>query len=92
MGYPTTWALLKPMVASLHSHNYGIFRELLIKARKEAELTQAEVAQELEVPQSFVSKYESGERRLDFTEFMKLADLLKIDIASFIANYKNLTN
>ena len=80
------------MVASFHSNNYGVFRELLIKARKNAQLTQAEVAKELKVPQSFVSKYESGERRLDFTEFMKIADLLKVDIPSFVDSYKNLTN
>jgi len=80
------------MVASFHSHNYGVFRELLIKARKDAKLTQAEVAKELRVPQSFVSKYENGERRLDFTEFMKIADLLKVDIPGFVESYKNLTN
>lgn len=80
------------MVASLHSHNYEIFRELLIKARREAGLTQVEIAKELKVPQSFVSKYERGERRLDFTEFLKVAELLKIDIPGFIASYKRLSN
>jgi len=76
------------MVASLHSYKYEVFRELLIKARKETGLTQVELAQLLNVPQSFVSKYERGERRLDFTEFIELAELLKIDISNFISSYQ----
>lgn len=76
------------MVASLHSSKHDIFRTLLIEARKDAQLTQVQLAETLKVPQSFVSKYERGERRLDFTEFIEIADLLKIDTNQFIANYK----
>lgn len=76
------------MVASFHSYKYEVFRELLVKARKEAGLTQVELAQQLNVPQSFVSKYERGERRLDFTEFIELSELLKIDINSFVSTYQ----
>ncbi len=39
-------------------------------------------------PQSFVSKYERGERRLDFTELMELAKILSIDIPSFVKKYQ----
>lgn len=76
------------MVASLHSSQHDIFRSLLIEARKDAQLTQVQLAEMLSLPQSFVSKYERGERRLDFTEFIEIADLLKIDTNQFIANYK----
>jgi transcriptional regulator with XRE-family HTH domain len=76
------------MVASLHSSKHDIFRTLLIEARKDAQLTQVQLSEKLNVPQSFVSKYERGERRLDFTEFIEIADLLKIDSNQFIANYK----
>ena len=79
------------MVASFHSYQYEVFRELLIKARKEAELTQTQLAQQLNVPQSFVSKYEQGERRLDFTEFVEIAELLKVDINSFVNAYRKMT-
>ena len=76
------------MVASLHTFQYETFRGLLIKARKEAGLTQVELAQRLNCPQSFVSKYERGERRLDFTEFMQISELLGIDLISFITSYQ----
>lgn len=39
-------------------------------------------------PQSFVSKYERGERRLDFTEFMELAAILSIDVGEFIEDFR----
>jgi transcriptional regulator with XRE-family HTH domain len=76
------------MVASLHSSKHDIFRKLLIEARKDTQLTQVQLSEKLNVPQSFVSKYERGERRLDFTEFIEIADLLTIDTSLFITNYK----
>lgn len=44
--------------------------------RREKGLTQAQVAARLDRPQSFVSKYESGERRLDLIELRAVADAL----------------
>ena len=88
MGYYANYALLGCMVASLHSSKHDIFRTLLIEARKEAQLTQVQLSEKLNVPQSFVSKYERGERRLDFTKFIEIADLLAIDTSLFITNYK----
>ena len=52
---------------------YRRFREKLRQARLEAELTQRQVARLLGKPQSFMSKVESGERRLDFVESQALA-------------------
>jgi transcriptional regulator with XRE-family HTH domain len=77
------------MSSSLHSHHYQIFRSLLVAAREEAGLTQVNIAEKLGKPQSFISKYERGERRLDFTEFVELADLLEIDIADFVSRYQS---
>jgi len=53
--------------------------ELLRQARKDAELTQVEVAERLGKPQSFVTKYENGERRLDVLEFLAVAQALGVD-------------
>lgn len=64
---------------------YSKFRKMLVTARKECGLTQSDVAAELQQPQSFVSKYETGERRLDLLEFMQVAATLRLDVASFIA-------
>lgn len=52
---------------------YYRFREKLRNAREEAQLTQAEVSRLLGKRQSFVSKIESGERRVDFVELQFLA-------------------
>lgn len=68
----------------LHSPEYAIFRRLLVQARLNAGLTQVEVAAKLRKPQSFVSKLERGERRLDVPEFVQLADVLGIEAAGFI--------
>lgn len=72
----------------LHRWQYETFREMLVVARKAAGLTQVEVAQRLDKPQSFVSKYEHGGRRLDFTEFVELADILSIDVGRFNDEYR----
>ncbi len=72
----------------LHSPQYEVFRRLLVKARQESGLTQVEVAERLGKPQSFVSKIERGERRLDFPEFLRLADALGIDTGMFIGSYR----
>lgn len=76
------------MANPLHRPQYDTFRSLLIQAREACGLTQVEVAQQLGKPQSFVSKYERGERRLDFTEFMELAPILSIDVAGFVEAYR----
>ena len=56
----------------------------MIEARKSADLTQAELATKLSRPQSFVSKYERGERRLDVVEFLEVARALGMDAVTFI--------
>ncbi len=67
------------MTKSVHTKDYNLFLELLIKARRDANLTQAEVAGRLQRPQSYVSKYESGERRLDVVEFLDVARAIGFD-------------
>jgi transcriptional regulator with XRE-family HTH domain len=64
---------------------YRRFRELLIDARQEADLTQAELSSRLKRPQSFVSKYERGERRLDVIEFGDVARAMGINPTRFLA-------
>ena len=53
------------MPKSIFTPEYDRFRLLLIQARKTAGLTQVELAERLRKPQSYVSKFERGERRLD---------------------------
>lgn len=72
----------------LHSTNYGVFRELLVKARLSSGITQVELAKQLDKPQSYVSKYERGERRIDLPEFVELAEILGLDTTAFIEEYR----
>jgi transcriptional regulator with XRE-family HTH domain len=69
---------------SIFTSRYQKLKKLLIEARKDAGLTQVDLAAKLDRPQSFVSKYERGERRLDLVEFLEVADALRIDPAEFI--------
>ncbi|MEH2150061.1 helix-turn-helix domain-containing protein [Nostoc sp.] len=61
------------------SQDYQIFRRCMIAARKEAKLTQETLAKSLKKPQSFVAKYENGERRLDVIEFLLVTRLIGVD-------------
>ena len=72
------------MTKSVFSGKYERFRLLLIEARKAATLSQADLASRLSRPQSFVSKYERGERRLDLVEFLDIAGVLGLDAGEFI--------
>ena len=73
------------MTASVFSKRYEHFRELLIRYRKSRSLTQSELAERLRKPQSFVSKYESGERRLDVVELLDICAALRIDPRAMIS-------
>ena len=69
---------------SAHSMAYRRFLVRLRQARTEAGLTQADVARYLGKPQSFVSKCESGERRVDVVELEELAKLYRKPVAWFL--------
>ena len=64
---------------SVHSPTQAAFCALMVKARKAAGLTQHELALRLKKPQSFVAKYEGGERRLDVVEFLNVARAIGAD-------------
>ena len=57
---------------------------MLRAARRDAGITQAALAKRLGTRQQFVSKYESGERRLDVIEFLDAADALGFDRARIV--------
>ncbi len=64
-----------------------VFRDLLRTFRERAGLTQLDVAKALEVPQSYVSKYETGERRLDFAETAAVCTALDVSIVEFAKEF-----
>ena len=63
---------------------YRELREILVTARRSAQWSQEQLATKLERAQTFVSKIELGERRLDLIELLVWADLLDIDAHSVI--------
>ncbi|MEC3978178.1 helix-turn-helix domain-containing protein [Amycolatopsis sp. H20-H5] len=64
------------MDKSIHSAEYRRLCAILRELRLEAVLTQVQVAERLDEPQSFVSKYEAGERRLDVVELRQVTTAL----------------
>ncbi|EOD8830951.1 TPA: helix-turn-helix transcriptional regulator [Pseudomonas aeruginosa] len=69
----------RPSLTSTYSDSYQLLLTLLIQARKNARVTQAELALRLDKPQSFISKYERGERRLDVVEFLHVCEQICAD-------------
>jgi transcriptional regulator with XRE-family HTH domain len=67
------------MAKAKFSPTYTRLRRLLVQSRVAAGLKQADVALRLGKPQSYVSKVESGERRLDVVEFVDLAKAIGVD-------------
>ena len=76
------------MQKSLSSSKQKIFLSLLRQVREEAGLRQIDVAERLDQPQSFVSKYESGERRLDLLELELVCDACDTNLSEFVKRYK----
>lgn len=64
---------------SVFTEEYEIVLRALVAARKSAGLKQQELAERLGRPQSFVSKYERRERRIDAVELVLLAHVLGLD-------------
>jgi transcriptional regulator with XRE-family HTH domain len=73
------------MPKSVFSDRYKALLRTIAAARLDAGLTQAELANRLGRPQSFVSKTETGERRLDFVELVDLAEALNIEPKTLVA-------
>lgn len=69
---------------SIHSAEYRRLCALLRQLRLEAGLTQVEVAERLDEPQSFVSKYETGERRLDMIELHYVAEAIGVPMGTLL--------
>jgi transcriptional regulator with XRE-family HTH domain len=74
-----------------YSPRYGRFRALLRKIREEAGLNQMGLAEKLQKPQTFVSKIELGERRIDFLETVDFCIACGVSPAAFIERLEKKT-
>jgi transcriptional regulator with XRE-family HTH domain len=73
------------MSKSLRTPRQKLLQSLLIAARKEIGMTQADVAAALDKPQSFVAKYETGERRIDIVELVDIARILDVSPTDIVS-------
>lgn len=73
---------------SIHSSRQRELTALLRSLRAEAGLNQTELAGRLGKPQSFVSKYEAGERRLDDVELEQVCAALGLSLGEFVKRYE----
>jgi hypothetical protein len=71
-------------VKSIHSTQYSRLLKLLVSERRRVGMTQVQLAIALNKPQSFISKLEKGERRIDLIEFLSITTELGIDPCTII--------
>jgi len=76
------------MANRLWDEKYQTFLAVVKGLRKSSGMTQIELAARLDKPQSYVSKYESGERSLDFVETMEVCEALGVNPEKLIKLYQ----
>jgi transcriptional regulator with XRE-family HTH domain len=91
LGYPKTGFKLRRLTSNLiltlerlYAPRNQKLRQHLRDARERLNITQQELANKLDRPQSFVSKFEIGERRLDVMEYVDVCEALSIDPVKFL--------
>ena len=72
------------MQKSLHTDQHRVLCELLRELRIEAKLTQVQLAEAIDEPQSMVSRVEVGERRLDILELRQWLKALGVSLETFV--------
>lgn len=72
---------------TIHNTTYRVLVECLRGARQAAKITQVELASKLHTDQSYVSKYERNERRLDVIEVRAICKALGVDFCEFIGTF-----
>ncbi|MCX7168918.1 MAG: helix-turn-helix transcriptional regulator [Proteobacteria bacterium] len=75
------------MEKSLHSLEYKLLLEMLREIREAAGLTQEDMATKLNATQSFVSKCERGERRLDVVELRSWCAVIGTPFPAFLKKF-----
>lgn len=77
-------------MTTLGTREHKILLKLLKKIRIEAGLRQVDLAKKLKVPQSMISKYEVGERRIDLLELREICAVLGVSLVEVVEQLENL--
>jgi transcriptional regulator with XRE-family HTH domain len=72
------------MEKSIYTRDYALVLRLLKEARKRAGMTQVEFAKRLQQSQSFVSKIERGDRRLDIVQLRTICHIFGLTLPDFV--------
>ena len=72
------------MSKSIYSNDHKYIIEQLKKARQETGLDQEQVAKKLKKTQSYISKIEAGQRRIDVIQLKEFANIYKKPMSFFI--------
>ena len=73
------------MEKSIHSAGYVVFLKVLREAREQAGLTQVQLARNIRETQTFVSKCERGERRIDVVELRTFCRAFGLSLKQFVS-------
>jgi len=77
------------MEKTLFRAEYRIFLGLLRQAREGSGMTQETLALNLEIPRSTVTKWETGQQRMDVLEYWSYCEGLKVDPVALLAEFKD---
>ncbi|AND67626.1 hypothetical protein ATSB10_01720 [Dyella thiooxydans] len=80
------------MTRTIHKDHYHLLLSFMQQVREEVGITQAQLAQRLRTTQSYVSKCERGERRIDIMEFVAYCEALDVDagvVLDAFLDYRN---
>jgi len=92
MGYVILVYTFEIVKKSLNKKEYKNLLEQLYRLRVSSGLRQSDLAEKLNVPQSFISKIESGERRIDLIELREICVALGSNLKEFINEFEKALN
>ena len=88
MGYAILGYIFEFVKKSLNKKEHKILLEQLYRLRMSSGLRQSDLADKLNAPQSFISKIESGERRIDLIELREICIALGSNLTEFTNEFE----